>query len=708
MAEQRAAWGPRGGQPFSLVDLADAAAAMRADAAASPVDLLPPRLLRSGDGRWRAGILVLFNAVKLLGAAPAAWKIHPIMPLLKPGKDRGVVQSYRPISLLSGLLKLYEYCLLDRIRGTVEGQLSPSQGGGQVGADAQAAALVSLVQVRRAQGRGRPGGGHTWMAYLDVEAAFCRASPALLLRELWEVGVVDEWHEIAALYEEVAAYAWYAGRATARWAVKAGVLQGSVLSPLLFNLYMNSLSDAVAAAGGGAGWVDASGARRRTDLLMYCDDAVLLAENAAALQRMLTAAAEWAWQKQMSFNVGPEKSAVAYTGDQGELRRAGLVSGGPDSRPLPPVGAYRYLGVPWVSRGFGGAGLVRALVERGDAKSGALAGWSRLSGLSLDLVAGVWQVAVLPALFGLAFVSPAACHGRTLDRAQRKWARWMLGWPKRTPAPAVTLEIGWPPLSAHAEAERCALWCRLVRPGGGGARSLGRDLVVAASGLPGTWAAAGQQATLARLGAEDHVVGAEGAVADGRAARAAILAAALAATVKDASESPLLAHYVPPLPAREGRFAPDRDLYRQRVPTSLARVVGGLRAGGVGLRAGDPASPPQPSVANCCTFCLLKRGALVAETLEHFVAWCPLHADRRRAWGAALPEGGQSAAWAPQQWLSAALDLSAEQQGWGGGRRATLEFWRTAWAARAETGAELAGAATMAQVVAGVHGLGPT
>ena len=89
------------------------------------------------------------------------------------------------------------------------------------------------------------------MAYLDVEAAFCRASPALLLRELWEVGVVDEWHEIAALYEEVAAYAWYAGRATARWAVKAGVLQGSVLSPLLFNLYMNSLSDAVAAANTG-------------------------------------------------------------------------------------------------------------------------------------------------------------------------------------------------------------------------------------------------------------------------------------------------------------------------------------------------------------------------------------------------------------------------------------------------------------------------
>ena len=169
--------------------------------AASPVDVLPPRLLRAGEEGWRTGILVLFNVVKLAGAAPAAWKAHPVRLLLKAGTDKRVVQSYRPISLLSGLLKLFEYVVLDRVRATITAQLTPSQGGSQVGADAQAAALVSLLQVRRAQGRHRPGRGHTWLAYLDVEAAFCRASPAILLRGLWDAGVEDEWHEIAALYE---------------------------------------------------------------------------------------------------------------------------------------------------------------------------------------------------------------------------------------------------------------------------------------------------------------------------------------------------------------------------------------------------------------------------------------------------------------------------------------------------------------------------
>ena len=262
-------------------------------------------------------------------------------------------------------------------------------------------------------------------------------------------------------------------------------------------------------------------------------------------------------------------------------------------------------------------------------------------------------------------------------------------------------------MSALAEAEHCSLWCRLVRPGGGGARSLGRDLALAAARHPGTWSAEGQRATLQRLGAEDVDVGPDGLVADGRAVRTAILAAAAAAAVEEAEACPALAHYVPPLPAREGRFAPDRDLYRQRVPPRLARLVGGMRAGGTGLRAGDPAGPPAPALETCCTHCLLRRGEVVAETLEHFVVHCPHHAARRRVWRAALPPGPQGAVWQPEQWLRAALDLSAVQQGGASGRRATLAFWSGSWAARGEIAEELQEAAAMASVIAGIHGPPP-
>ena len=140
-------------------------------------------------------------------------------------------------------------------------------------------------------------------------------------------------------------------------------------------------------------------------------------------------------------------------------------------------------------------------------------------------------------------------------------------------------------------------------------------------------------------------------------------------------------HDIPRRPAREGRFTPDRDPYRQRVTRRLARIVGGLRAGGVGLRAGDPATPPAPTMSTCCTYCLLRQGQVVAETLEHFVVQCPHHNDRRRVWRKAFLGGAPGEVWQPREWLNAALDFSAEQQGGAAGRRATLEFWRAAWAA---------------------------
>ena len=51
------------------------------------------------------------------------------MALLKPGKDPTLKKSYRPISLLSILYKMYERMLLARIFPHVEANLTPDQAG---------------------------------------------------------------------------------------------------------------------------------------------------------------------------------------------------------------------------------------------------------------------------------------------------------------------------------------------------------------------------------------------------------------------------------------------------------------------------------------------------------------------------------------------------------------------------------------------------
>ena len=60
-------------------------------------------------------ITKLFNAVISLGYFPSEWKKSLIIVILKTGKDPTIASSYRPISLLPCLSKLFEKVLLAKL-----------------------------------------------------------------------------------------------------------------------------------------------------------------------------------------------------------------------------------------------------------------------------------------------------------------------------------------------------------------------------------------------------------------------------------------------------------------------------------------------------------------------------------------------------------------------------------------------------------------
>jgi len=57
----------------------------------------------------------IFNAVLRTHHFPATWKHARVISILKPGKDPAQPSSYRPISLLDSIGKLFEMILLVRI-----------------------------------------------------------------------------------------------------------------------------------------------------------------------------------------------------------------------------------------------------------------------------------------------------------------------------------------------------------------------------------------------------------------------------------------------------------------------------------------------------------------------------------------------------------------------------------------------------------------
>ena len=69
---------------------------------------------RTGHLPWRAisFLVTIFNAILIIQYFPSEWKHPLVISILKPGKDPPLPSSYRPMSLLDTIGKLFEKILL--------------------------------------------------------------------------------------------------------------------------------------------------------------------------------------------------------------------------------------------------------------------------------------------------------------------------------------------------------------------------------------------------------------------------------------------------------------------------------------------------------------------------------------------------------------------------------------------------------------------
>ena len=80
--------------------------------------------------------------------------------------------------------------------------------------------------------------------------------------------------------------------------VSNGVRQGSVLSPVLFSVYLDGLLDELRESSVGYYW-----GGHFAGAMCYADDIVLLAPSASALRRMLSICVSYATSHGLVFNV---------------------------------------------------------------------------------------------------------------------------------------------------------------------------------------------------------------------------------------------------------------------------------------------------------------------------------------------------------------------------------------------------------------------
>ncbi|KAJ0169486.1 hypothetical protein K1T71_015073 [Dendrolimus kikuchii] len=189
-------------------------------------------------------LLNLLNQIFLSGSIPESWKKQIIVPILKPGKDASDPDAYRPIALSSVLAKIMEHLIKNRLEWIVEskGILANSQFGFRRGLGTMDSLSLITSDIRLAFSRNE----HVVGVFLDITSAYDNVNLQILRQKLHNLSIPPRIVNIVSnMFMERSISVRVSGIDSPPRLVWKGLPQGSVLSPILYNIYTADLESSV-------------------------------------------------------------------------------------------------------------------------------------------------------------------------------------------------------------------------------------------------------------------------------------------------------------------------------------------------------------------------------------------------------------------------------------------------------------------------------
>lgn len=202
-------------------------------------DLITSRILKELPEKAVEFLTRLFNAIMSIGYFPLQWKAAEIIMIQKPGKSSDEIKSYRPISLLPALGKVFEKILIRKLQPILkEKKMIPDH---QFGFRRNHSTVEQVHRVVKTITNTLEKKECCSAAFLDIEAAFDR---------VWHDGLRFKIRKLlpSAYYNILRSYIGDRfmqvryGEATSTFrGIRAGVPQGSVLGPILYTIYTSDI-----------------------------------------------------------------------------------------------------------------------------------------------------------------------------------------------------------------------------------------------------------------------------------------------------------------------------------------------------------------------------------------------------------------------------------------------------------------------------------
>lgn len=204
-------------------------------------DGIPNYALKKLSEKFYHYIAITFNHMFNNGYWPIGWKSGIIIPLLKPSKDPGKIDSYRPITLLSCLSKIFETWILIKIRNHCsENNIIPND---QFGFRPKHSTLHALTKFSHDISYALNNKTPTIGCALDCEKAFDTT---------WVEGLIYKLKYLFGIHDHICKLLFsYLSDRTFQvkienvlsdvFKIAAGVPQGSVLAPILYVLFIADL-----------------------------------------------------------------------------------------------------------------------------------------------------------------------------------------------------------------------------------------------------------------------------------------------------------------------------------------------------------------------------------------------------------------------------------------------------------------------------------